>query len=107
MKTELFDELTQSIREGGAIARAEAPASRAFDFSSSTPDVARLRAAQGMTLREFAEILGVTPATVRRWEKSGHVPGGSTRVLLRLVEKHSQLLRAVASDEKAQRRNAN
>lgn len=95
MKAELFDELAQSIQEGGAILRDETPASRAFAFSSpASLDVARIRAARKMSQSEFAATLGVASATVRRWEQSGRVPGGPARVLLRLAEQNPQLLRA-------------
>jgi len=110
MKAELFDELAQSIREGGSILRVEKPASRTFRPAPPSPtasiNVAGIRASHNLTQSQFAELIGVTTATVRRWEQNGRVPGGPARVLLHIAEKHPQMLRAATSGFQVRRPGA-
>jgi len=40
----------------------------------------------------FAELLNVSPSSVRQWEQGTRVPTGSTKVLLELLDKSPHLL---------------
>lgn len=88
MKKELFDELIESVREGGAILRGEKKASRTFRFEE--PDVRRLRERHGLSQSRFAALMGISVGTLRNWEQGRRKPEGSARVLLRVVEKHPE-----------------
>ena len=47
MRNELFDELVESVKEGGAVLRNEQDPSREFDFED--PDVAAIRDEYGLS----------------------------------------------------------
>ncbi len=56
MKDELFSELMESVREGGAILRGEAAPSRAFEVE--VPGVKKIREAHDLSQAEFRGIAG-------------------------------------------------
>jgi putative transcriptional regulator len=69
MKKELFDELLESVRQGGAILRGERKATRTFRFLE--PNVRKIRQRYGLSQQKFAALLGISIATFRNWEQ-GH-----------------------------------
>ena len=96
MKKELFDELVDSVREGGAILRGERKASRTFRFEG--PDVRRLREKHGLSQSRFAALMGISVGTLRNWEQGRRKPEGSARILLRVVERHPEAVFEVVSE---------
>jgi putative transcriptional regulator len=88
MKKELFDELLESVREGGAILRGEREPARAFFFEE--PNVRSLREKHGLSQPRFAALMGISVGTLRNWEQGRRKPEGSARVLLRVVERHPE-----------------
>lgn len=88
MRDELFAELLESVREGGAILRGEATPSRTFEIKA--PDVQQIRAQYNLSQRKFAALLGISVATLRNWEQGRRVPRGPARVLLQVAAKHPQ-----------------
>jgi|SRR5579859_702171 len=90
MKEDLFDELVASVREGGAILRAEKKPSRAFVVDG--PNVKRIRAAYQLSQNEFAALLGISVKTLRNWEQGRRLPEGPARVLLQVAAKHPDAL---------------
>ncbi|HKY84593.1 MAG TPA: NadS family protein [Anaerolineales bacterium] len=103
MKEKLFDELLQSVREGGEILRGKAAPSRAFKVTGA--DVKRIRASYQLSQDEFAAVMGISLGTLRNWEQGRRVPEGSARILLRVAEKHPEALvdvvRAISRDGSA------
>jgi putative transcriptional regulator len=95
MKQELFDELVESVREGGAILRGERKASRTFRFEE--PDIRSLREKHGLSQARFAALMGISVGTLRNWEQGRRKPEGSARVLLRVVERHPEAVFEVVS----------
>ena len=63
MKKELFEELLESVRQGGAILRGERKPSRVFEFSES--DVRAVRAHYGLSQEKFASLMGISVGTLR------------------------------------------
>jgi len=86
MKRETFDELVTSIEQGGAIVRGKKAPSRTFRIQS--PNVSAIRRHLGLTQEKFAELLGISPATLRNWEQGRRKPEGAARVLLCVAAKH-------------------
>jgi len=86
MRDELFAELVESVREGGAILRGERAPSRAFEVES--PDVQAIRESYGLSQSEFAALLGISVDTVQNWEQGRRLPAGPAKVLLQIVAKH-------------------
>lgn len=95
MRKALFDELLESVREGGAILRGEQAASR--EFLLEDPDVRGLRESYGLSQPKFAALLGISVGTLRNWEQGRRRPEGSARVLLRIVAKHPAAVLDVAT----------
>ena len=97
MKKELFEELLESVREGGAILRGQKKPSRSFYVGE--PNVRLLREGYGLTQARFAALMGISVATLRNWEQGRRAPEGSARVLLRVVERQPEaVLDVVAHD---------
>jgi putative transcriptional regulator len=95
MKKELFDELLDSVREGGAILRGERQPSRSTRFDE--PDVRGLREKYGLSQSKFAVLMGISVGTLRNWEQGRRKPEGSARVLLKVVERHPEAVFEVVS----------
>jgi len=90
MREELFRELVQSIREGGAILRGEKEASRSF--KNIEPNVAALREQYGLSQTEFANVFGFSVKTLRNWEQGRRKPQGSARILLQVISKNPKVV---------------
>jgi len=88
MKDELFRELVASVREGGAILRGQAEASRAFVVEE--PDVAAIREEYGLSQAKFAALLGISVRTLQNWEQGRRQPQGPAKVLLRVASRHPE-----------------
>ncbi len=88
MNDELFAELVESVREGGAILRGESPPSRSFVVDKSLIDTKSIREKYGLTQNEFASLLGISVKTLRNWEQGRRAPEGPARVLLLVAARH-------------------
>jgi putative transcriptional regulator len=86
MKKETFDELVTSIEQAGAIVRGKKTPSRTFRIQR--PNVSVIRRHLGLTQQKFAELLGISPATLRNWEQGRRKPEGAARVLLCVAAKY-------------------
>lgn len=86
MKKETFNDLMTSIRQGGMILRGKKAPGRTFNIED--PDVTAIRRHLGLTQQQFAELLGISPATLRNWEQGRRRPEGAARVLLCVAAKH-------------------
>ncbi len=104
MNDELFNELVESVRQGGAILRGKATPSRAFEIAA--PDVKRIRAQYQLSQSEFAALMGISVATLRNWEQGRRAPEGPARVLLQVAAKHPDAVWDVVQPVARQRRKA-
>lgn len=86
MKEKLFNELLESIREGGAIFRGEKKPSR--EFVMDAPDIKSMRKKYKLSQNEFATMFGISVKTLRNWEQGRRVPVGPARILLLVAAKH-------------------
>ncbi len=59
---------------------------------SSPSNAAQIRHNIGLTQEAFAALLGVSVQTLRNWEQGTRKPNGSALALLRIIEKHPQVL---------------
>ncbi len=90
MKKQLFEELLESIKQGGAIRRDEMKASRIFDFDK--PNVQLIRKQYGLSQQQFATLLGISISTLRNWEQGRRNPEGAARILLRVAAIHPEAI---------------
>lgn len=102
MKKELFEELLESVKQGGAIMRGEMKPSRTFKFPES--EVRKIREQYGLSQDKFATLMGISVATLRNWEQGRRKPEGAARVLLRVASKHPEALLDLATNEKPRKR---
>jgi putative transcriptional regulator len=54
--------------------------------------ISTLRKQMNLSQAVFAEILNVSPSSIKQWEQGKRTPSGSTQVLLELLEKTPHLL---------------
>ncbi|MEM7333321.1 MAG: NadS family protein [Chloroflexota bacterium] len=90
MNNELFEELKESIREGGAILRGEQKASRTFNVEE--PNVKEIRTKYKLSQSEFAALLGISIKTLQNWEQGRRSPQGPAKVLLQVAAKHPEVI---------------
>lgn len=88
MKDELFDELVESVREGGAILKGKAAPSRTFEVEP--PRIKEIRETYDLSQVEFAALLGISVDTLQNWEQGRRTPPGPAKVLLQVVAKHPE-----------------
>jgi len=102
MKKELFDELLESVKQGGAIVKRTMKPARTFTFAES--EVKKIRDQYGLSQDKFAILMGISTATLRNWEQGRRKPEGPARILLQVAEKHPDALLDLASNRKAKKR---
>lgn len=94
MKAKMFDELLESVREGGAILRGEKEPSRRFEVGSS--GIRAIRERTKLSQSEFARLMGVSVKTLQNWEQDRRRPTGPAAALLRIIANEPKLaIRAI------------
>jgi putative transcriptional regulator len=88
MDDEMFNELTQSIREAGAIMRKEIKPGRVTHIESETVNVKEIRNRLNLSQSQFARMLGISVRTLQNWEQGKRIPVGPSRRLLQIADKH-------------------
>lgn len=102
MNDDLFNDLLESVRQGGAILRGQAQPSRAFAFpeKDGVPDVAAIRERFGVSQAKFAEMLGISLGTLRNWEQGRRVPEGPANVLLEVAYRAPEVVQLVVRERR-------
>lgn len=90
MKKDLYEQLLESVREGGAILRGEKKPPRSWRIAE--PHVAELRSHYGLSQARFAALLGISVRTLQNWEQGRRSPRGPARVLLQVAAAHPEAL---------------
>ena len=88
MREELFEELLESVKQGGAILRGERKPSRVFKFDQ--PNVRSIRDRYGLSQPKFANMIGISVSTLRNWEQGRRKPEGAARILLLVASKYPE-----------------
>ena len=101
MKADVFEELLESVRQGGEILRGDRAPSRVF--GASEPDAQKIRRSYGLSQDKFAKLMGISVATLRNWEQGRRSPEGPAKVLLRVAAKHPEAVLDVVSGRKARK----
>jgi len=78
----MFEELLDSVREGGAILRGQKP-SRRFEVGPS--GIRAIRERTSLSQSEFARLIGVSVKTLQNWEQDRRRPTGPAATLLRII----------------------
>ncbi len=90
MKKQVFDDLVASIKEAGEIHRGEAKASRTFVFQPE--EVRAIREKLDKSQAQFAQMIGVSVATLQNWEQGRRQPEGPARALLVVASKAPEVV---------------
>lgn len=90
MNDKLFNELMDSVKQGGEIKRGVLKPSRVFNFDN--PDVKAIREQYGLSQSKFAKLLGISASTLRNWEQGRRKPDGPARILLSVAAKHPEAI---------------
>lgn len=97
MDPKLFEELTRSIRQAGAIARGERKPARRHELTPSR--ILAVRERSGLSQAQFARLLNVSVKTLQNWEQARREPTGPAKALMRIVEREpAAALRALQAD---------
>ncbi|MGO9256172.1 MAG: NadS family protein [Bryobacteraceae bacterium] len=83
MRAKMFEELLESVREGGAILRGQSKPSRRFEIQSS--GIGAIRERTNLSQSEFARLIGVSVKTLQNWEQDRRHPSGPAAALLRII----------------------
>jgi putative transcriptional regulator len=61
-----------------------------------TSQVGRVRMKSGLSQSQFAAALGVSKRTLEQWEQGRREPSGAAQTLLKIAERHPEVLLEVA-----------
>jgi putative transcriptional regulator len=87
---DVWQEILDGVREvqaGGGKRTEVQPTSR----------IVRARLNSGLSQSEFATVLGVSKRTLEQWEQGRRKPSGAAQTLLKIAERHPEVLRDVAA----------
>lgn len=59
--------------------------------------VVRVRLKSGLSQAQFAAVLGVSKRTLEQWEQGRRQPSGAARTLLKIAERHPEVLLEVTA----------
>ena len=59
--------------------------------------VVRARLKTGLSQTQFATLLGVSKRTLEQWEQGRRQPSGAARSLLKIAERHPEVLRDIGA----------
>jgi len=90
MKEELFADLVESIKQAGRIRRDAKRAARQSVIGA--PDVQNIRGSLGLSQKQFALLIGVSPRTVQNWEQKRREPEGAAKALLMVTARNPQVV---------------
>jgi putative transcriptional regulator len=96
--SQAFDDIAQGLQEAIAYARGNQAGARTHKIMVPETDVSAIRASTGLTQQDFANSIGVAVGTLRGWEQKRRRPEGPARVLLALIERQPDLVKAHLSD---------
>jgi putative transcriptional regulator len=87
---DVWQEVLEGVREikaGGGKRKRVEPQSQ----------VVRARLNSGLSQTDFAAVLGVSKRTLEQWEQGRRKPSGAAQTLLKIAERHPEVLKDVAA----------
>ena len=96
MEKERFDDLLRSIDEMKAHRRGEGDLPAENIHFVGEPDPRQIRARMGLSQDDFAHLLGISVRTLQNWEQGRRSPTGPAMKLLRIADRHPEVLLEMA-----------
>jgi len=90
-----FDSISRGLNE--AVAHAKGKKVAVKIYKPKSVDVSALRQRMGMTQEQFAARFGFSVATLRHWERGDRTPQGAALVLLNVINRAPDAVRAALS----------
>jgi putative transcriptional regulator len=90
-----FDSIARGLNE--AVAHAKGKKIAVKVYKPEAVDVSELRQRLGMTQEQFAARFGFSVATLRHWERGDRSPHGASLVLLNVIKRAPDAVRAALS----------
>ncbi|MBX7235983.1 MAG: helix-turn-helix domain-containing protein [Caldilineales bacterium] len=97
MNEQDFAMLVESVKQAGAIRRGALAPGRTFEFSPLDVKAIRTRLQKSQT--EFAQMIGVSVATLQNWEQGRRKPEGPARALLQVALRNPEAVAEALSGE--------
>jgi putative transcriptional regulator len=97
MNEQDFELLVESIKQAGEIKRGQREPSRIFHFDPL--DVKAIRRKLQQSQREFAQMIGVSVATLQNWEQGRRKPEGPARALLHVAMHNPEAVKQALAAE--------
>ena len=85
--SKLGDELIRSMAQALAHARGKRSGARVHKVAMRPDEIQRARKTLGLSQDEFANAIGVSASTLRKWEQGQRAPTGAAKTLLRIIER--------------------
>lgn len=83
---ELGNKLLQSVKE--------MKAGKAARITEVVPnEVAEARSKTGLSQRQFAEVLHISPRTLQEWEQGRRKPSGAAKALIQIAFRHPEVIK--------------
>lgn len=90
-----FDSIVRGLNEAAAHGKGKKVAVKIY--KPEAVDVSALRQRMGMTQEQFAAQFGFSVATLRHWERGDRTPQGASLVLLNVIKRAPDAVRAALS----------
>lgn len=87
---DLGEELLASVREMKSNIRGRA-------HQPVISEIASARVASGLSQAAFASLMGVSVRTLQDWEQGRRAPSGAARTLIKVAERHPEVLRELVA----------
>jgi len=104
MKPRLFEDLATSLRQAKAMQAGTLKGGRRRVLTKDHPAVIRSRL--GLTQEEFAEMIGVSVATLQNWEQGHREPTGPAKALLTTAARYPKQVAAALRHRREQPQSA-
>jgi putative transcriptional regulator len=76
-------------------ARRRLPRGERAGLEFAPPDVLAIRGKFAASQKEFAQLIGISPETLRNWERARRAPCGPSRALLRVMQAEPEIVAKV------------
>lgn len=93
-----FDRIKEGVEDAIAYAQGDSQGRRVHQVTVSEVDVRSIRHRTGLTQQEFSRKYGFTVGAVRNWEQGGRKPERTARLLLKVLDKHPEVVDEVLAE---------